>query len=300
MFFSFNSTRGQNAIIGDGFANGWDYNNESDWVFFSDGIGNSRILITQANGTGNQYFRLKRGWGTDDYRKTEFRPLSGTDTEITLFGNVISPLTGTAGAFYISVSNQNNYYVFKTPEGGGDNTNAKFLVFELDSEPVSINSTYRIPNTVYAWQKPVVYAVLADDLPSGQGVYIRYSDDNWSTSSIAGMTFLSEKTFYYELSPKESGTINYYFFTSGSNLTINTPDSDFYSINLLNNGGSNYGYTVQSGTVRFSNTSGNWSQTSTWENGNKPGISDEVVVQNNVTIDENVTVKSILVNLGSS
>ncbi|MFN8134768.1 MAG: hypothetical protein U0Z17_05950 [Bacteroidales bacterium] len=83
--------------------------------------------------------------------------------------------------------------------------------------------------------------------------------------SIGEMTLSSTNAFLKEVPAFGSGTVKYYIFTSGNSLTIPPADADLYTINLLNNGGSNYEYTIQSGTVRFSATNGNWSENSTWE-----------------------------------
>ena len=51
----------QNGIIGDGFG-------VPDWSTtdcFASSAGNSRIFITNSNGTGNKYFRLVTCWDND-------------------------------------------------------------------------------------------------------------------------------------------------------------------------------------------------------------------------------------------
>lgn len=79
-------------------------------------------------------------------------------------------------------------------------------------------------------------------------MYLRYTDDNYSTSTVIEMS--GSGTSYTATIPGSTNqigkTISYYVFTSGDGLTISATDSDFFAINLNNNSGSNYSYSVES------------------------------------------------------
>ncbi len=223
----------------------------------------------------------------------------GAGTGFTYSSKVTFYSGGTNGTINMT---QNKYYVFIFKDVA-DGSNSEGIVFEADGAPVEFTSTYRIPSTVYQYQKPVVYVTLNSSLPSGYGVYVRYTTDNWSSSTVLDMTQVSGTTYKTELPPNNAGTtLKYYFFTSGAGLSISHSDADLFTITYFNNGGSNYEYTVQSATVRFTGNDGNWSDASTWEGGNKPNSTDQVVIQHNVTFDENseTTVNSLLINMNKA
>jgi hypothetical protein len=236
--------------------------------------------------TGNQGFKFRNS--QDNWTENW-----GRGDAVTLGSKTIWYDNGDNGTF----NHQNgNFYTFIFRDVN-NTTHSDGMVIETNAIPVTIVSTYRIPTIVYQFQKPVVYATLSDDLPTGQGVYVRYTTNSWTSSAIHEMTAVNTTLYRYELPASDISTkLEYYFFTSGSGLTIPHADADLFTINLLNNSGSNYEYTVQAGTVRFSNAAANWSEASTWEGNSVPTSSDQVVIQHNVTLNENATVNSLLIN----
>jgi len=219
---------------------------------------------------------------------------------VTVTMNTLQTYTHNNGNNNTITLTNGKWYTMNWKDKGYVDTEAIFI--ETEGQPVTIQSNSRIPSTVYGYQKPIVYANVSGPLPTGQGVYLRYTNNSWSSSEISPMALAEGNSYKVELPPYASGTsVQYYIFTSGSGLTISPADADLYTINLLNNGGSNYSYTVQNGTVRFTGISGNWSNTGTWENGIKPSATDQVVIQHNITFDESstTTVNSLLINQGS-
>ena len=290
---------GQNAIIGTGFAIGWNGGDEGDWVFFDSGAGSSRILIRSANGTGNQYFRLVRGWASGGYRSTQFRPASGSDTELSIFGQEITPLTGdNNGAYFINVTSTDHSYVFKTRTGDGADADSRFLVLEVEGDVRTISSLNRDLTDVFAGQSVVVTAEISSAFNVGQGVYLRYTTDNYTSSAVIAMS--GSGTTYTATIPTSANstgtTVQYYAFTSGSDLTISGTDADFYSINLS----SSSDYTVQSWATA---QAGDWSTAATWSANAVPSTTanlGSVTIGHDVTLDQEAFVSSITINNGAT
>jgi len=274
----------QSTVFLSGDMNSW----ETDAMTYRDlGIDNWILTLQYTGTTGNNNFKFRNS--SDNWNQNW-----GHGAVVSLDSKTIWYNNGDNGS--LSFTN-NKYYTFIFKDVGSG-VNSEGTVIETASEPVTISSTYRIPEVVYAWQKPIVYATLSGSLPDGQSVYVRYTTNNFVNSTIIELELFSGNTYKAELSPVGLGTVNYYFFTSGTGLTITPSDADIFTINLLNNNGSNYSYTIQSGNVRFSNTAGtsNWDQTTTWEDGTIPNSTDNVVIQHNVVLNQNSTVNSLLVN----
>ena len=237
LFFSF-SLFSQNGLIGNGFgSNDW-----STTDCFSASAGNSRILTTTSNGTGDRHFRLVDCWN-DQW--DQWSPVSNIDTQL-LYNNSYdgSNFNGnsTSGAFYVSANSSYNY-VFKTREG--DQSTVGLILFEVQGfirSVLSVNNTSVVsPGNDYT-----VTATLDGALSTGQGIYLRYTDDSWANSTIVAMS--GSSTTYAANIPSSVNTsgssISYYVFTSGDGLTITHSDADFYTINYDNNSNNNYSYSV--------------------------------------------------------
>ncbi|MFM2315696.1 MAG: hypothetical protein RLZZ155_28, partial [Bacteroidota bacterium] len=229
----------QNGIIGSGFTTGWGI---GDIVSFDAGTGTSRIKILNPKGTGNQYFRLVRNWSGD---LTQFGPFGCVDTDWTFPSLIYGATTcNTAGAFYINCPNITDNYVFKTPNG---NTSMDLLYFRVQGPVRSVSSVTQSPSaSAVAPNMPVtVTATLDGTLSTGQAVYLRYTTDAWVTSSVVQMTG-SAASYSAQIPGASAANVrSYYVFTSGTaNVPSNGSNVDLYTINLNNNAGTNYNYTV--------------------------------------------------------
>ncbi|MFK8162547.1 MAG: T9SS type A sorting domain-containing protein [Lewinella sp.] len=246
----------QNGIIGQGFANG--FSNPADIGFFDDSFGDSRIRITQSTGTGNQFFRMVRAWSGDN---TEFAPQAtcpANDQDVTsLSGDVLDGVVSFGNcdkAFFIDVPNTTDNYVFKTPS---PTATMEFIYFRIEGPIASIILTQQMPSINGAGEVPanmdVQIASLADiNVPTGQGVYLRYTTDGFATSTVIPMTVLCVSgncTPFATIPGQPDGTtITYYVFTSGDAVlpAVDGSDADYRTINADTNGGANFSYTTSS------------------------------------------------------
>ena len=234
----------QNGIIGDGFG-------VSDWNTtdcFDPSAGSSKIFITNSNGTGDKYFRLVTCWDGD---YTHWGP-GNTNDKLLLYGTAYNSddmIINSGKAYYLD-ANSSFQYVFKTREGGNPPSNLGVVIFEVQGEIRTVSSVSN--NATHSSGDPyTVTATLSGSLNSGQGVYLRYTNDSWNTSSVVEMT--GSTTSYSANIPAEvnvaQASISYYIFTSGSGLTISAEDSDFFTINSNTNSGNNFSYDVVDATA---------------------------------------------------
>jgi len=303
MFFSV--AFGQNGFrSGDGWAG------ESGWgttTYLSPAEGTSYRFITSNSGTGNQYFRMYTDWSGG----LEHGPV-GAD-QLLLPGNEYSLSATSSSVFanYINVGSSSYQYVFKTKNGDG-RSNPQLIIFEVQGSNIrSVSSASRAPSgSVNPLQDVTVTATLDGAFSSGQAVYLRYSNNNFSTSTVVEMT--GSGTSYSADIPGSTNTANanivYYLFTSGNGASISGANADWYTINLNNNGGSNYSYTVQPLTTI---ASGNWSSASTWNSNAVPSTTENlgaVFINHAVTMDQDALVNggtigaagNLTVNSGST
>lgn len=255
----------QNAIVGTGFSSGWGGGScptgNGNFTYFSAGAGTSwGSAALTPNGTGNQFWRFGVDWsGT-------FKQLTntiGSDVDVT--PNTTYSLNTnctTSGALRYNVPSTSYRYIFKTLNAGTDPTGT-WVFFEIQGTPVTVSSVTR--------QNPAedvptrITATLSGSLPAGQAVYLRCTNNNYTTSTVIQMTG-SGTTYTADIPASinsSAANVSYYVFTSGTaNVATNGSNADLYTINLNNNGGSNYTYTVP--TTYYSkgnltaNTASNW------------------------------------------
>jgi hypothetical protein len=247
LIFSY-QVNAQNAIIGSGFTNGW--NVPGDLVYFTAGAGSSRVATLNPRAAGNQYFRLVRGWSGDN---TQFAPAGCVDTDWTNPGVIYGMSACGSGAFFINCPNTTDNYVFKTPNGP---TSVDLLYFRVQGAVRSVTSTTRTANI--ANQAVTVTANLDGALSTGQQVYLRYSTNNFSTSTVVTMT--GSGSTYSGIIPAAVNTaganVSYYLFTSGTGVATDGSNADTWTINLNNNAGSNYTYSISSNPITVTSTGG--------------------------------------------
>jgi hypothetical protein len=208
-------------------------------------VAGTNFLQPVPNATGNKYFRFRNNGSNVGYG-----PTSGGDIQM-LFGTKISLQSQTGDptfAYFVNVTNTSWSYIFKTNGSGNPGTSAG-VAFEVQAAaPITISSTSQTPlaASVIAGENTTVNATLSAALPTGQGAYMRFTKDAYATSTVIALT--GSGTAYSGTIPGSFNTaaanVSYYLFTSGNGLTISGGDADLFTINLLNNGGSNYSYTV--------------------------------------------------------
>lgn len=235
----------QNVLVGTGFNASWPpaCNNVTPGTYFSAGAGTSYTSGTlTANGTGDQFWRLGIDWSGSVYQVNNG---SSTDAAVvpntTYTANLVCTSTG---ALKYNVANTAYKYVFKT-KNAGVTPSGDWVFFEVQGAVQSVSSVTRSPSTVPASMPVTVTATTSGTVNTGQAVYLRYTTNAWSTSTVVQMT--GTGTTYTASIPAQSAStsVQYYVFTSGTaNVASNGSNADLYTINLNNNSGSNYSYTV--------------------------------------------------------
>ncbi|MBT3207048.1 MAG: T9SS type A sorting domain-containing protein [Bacteroidetes bacterium] len=296
-----NLSYAQNAIVGSGFTSGWGgscpYTGSADFEYFASSQGTSFIFTDNANGTGNQYFRIGVDWGGNLRHHTIS---SGSDVQISA-GTEYTLNSGctTSGSMYINVGSTGHNFVFKTADAGSD-PSYKMIFFEVQGTVRTVSSVSRDPSgNVFPGQDVTITANLDGSFSTGQSVYLRYTTDNFTTSTIVEMSG-SGTTYTFDIpgsSSTASAELGYYVFTSGDGLTISATNADWYSINLNNNSSSNYSYTVQSGWT--TGADGSWSNGATWTASDVPSTTESmgsVTIGHDVTINQDAKLSSLTIN----
>ncbi len=236
---------GQNAIVGPGFSTGWGGGScptgSGNFKYLGAGISGTWVVSTQASGTGDQYLRFGVDWsGTTKQLTTT---LSMNDQIYHGVKYQLNTNCTTAGAMFINVPSTAYNYVFKTLNAGTDPTGT-FVFAEIQGDVQSVNSVSRDPADVPQGLGATITAELSGAFATGQAAYLRYTIDGFANSTVVKMT--GSGTTYSASIPAydQNTTVTYYVFTAGDVASISGGDADLYTINLNNNTGANYTYTV--------------------------------------------------------
>lgn len=185
--------------------------------------------------TGNQEFKFASTsfddpWGNQWAGNTSF--------SLNAFSNVTFG-TPSDPNNKISVSNS-KWYTVNFEDLGYANTRAIFM--ETSAEPAYIFSVEQHPLIVTNSDNVSVSIQLSQNPSLEEKFYLRYSLDNWVTSSISSVLITgTEGTAAIPPYPNDT-TISYYLFST----VISNPqqDYDIVTIRLNNNNNQNYSYTV--------------------------------------------------------
>ncbi|GEM_PF-1336426 len=190
-----------------------------------------------------------------------WRPYSSGSAAVA-FNAILAPNGGTnTGALYnsgnggssgvLASTTSGNYYTFNVEEVSSP-TNANMNVLETTFNPVTIATVSHLP-VIPAHNQSVTVTITTSVAPAvGENVYVRYSTDGYVTSTIVLATFVG--TTGTAVIPGNAGgtSVSYYVYSSNATSgTIGTDVTTFgqtahnlWTLNLNNNGGTNYGYTV--------------------------------------------------------
>ena len=281
---------GQNAIVGTGFSSGWGDCNSSAWNYTnfvsSSGTTYTSNVLTP-NGTGNQYWRLAKNWSS---QYGQYNNGGSTDVSVTPGTKYSLNMSSCAssGAMFRNVASTSYRYVFKTLNAGTSPTGT-WVFFEIQGAVRSISSLTQVAAPVLPDASSTVSVSLDGTLSTGQDVWLRYATTaNFSNSICVKMT--GSGTSYSASIPSNVNTtgttVYYYAFTSGDVASVAGTDSDLYTINLINNGGLNYSYTVSN----YSSTqNGDWNSASTWLGGQVPSAGSQITISNDITVNSAVS-----------
>ncbi|HLO54419.1 MAG TPA: hypothetical protein VK169_09030 [Saprospiraceae bacterium] len=263
----------QPTVLGTQLANGsyvtYDLNTVGGFKQFRLQASNSAAVSTRnwefATGTA----------GATNY-STNWRPYT---TGNTLSANTFIPTSFANGAKYntsfggqsglLPAITNGNYYTFNVSNNAtADNV---MQLMETTYNPVSISTTTQNPAgaNVLTSQSPVITVTTASAPAMGENVFVRYTTDAFVSSTLVQLSFTGA-TGTATIPALPSGTVvAYYIYSSNKTLAqINSdvtsngqPAHDMATLNLNNNGGSNYNYTVTSNNVLVTSTGGTMSAT---------------------------------------
>ena len=146
------------------------------------------------------------------------------------------------------------YYTFIIKDVANSN-NSEGYIFEFSQTPVSINTVaLKVNSNALASVAKTITVTLSGTPDDNERVYVRYTNDNWSSSAVVSVD-PNSSTVDINI-PGQSGgvTVKYYVFTSIAG--ISDSDADLATISFNNNSGNNYSYYVETGNLTISGDAG--------------------------------------------
>ena len=190
----------------------------------------------------------------------------GSGTAAIPFNVIIPPVAGTGSALYnsgnggasgnLSPVTNGRFYTFNI-QNVGSGTNAYMGVMETNQAPVDIQSVTQYPGSTGISPFTTVQLTITTSAAPVERVFVRYTTNNFTTSTLEEFSF-SGTTGTATIPAQSLGTnVRYYIYSSTkSRALINTEVlshgqlvHDMSTLQWNNNGGSNFSYTVTSGTV---------------------------------------------------
>lgn len=266
-------SKAQSTILGSSVVNGtYTSYNLTD-------LGRFRQVRLQAssNGTaGNRTWEFGTGTAGSPSLLTNWRPVSGTGSQIQIpgYNQFIAPAAGSPPAYGSATANTSSggsigtlpavssgsYYTFNITENSAPGTpvNENMAVLSTSYNPVSITASSHSPS-VPTPGNSVLVSVSTSSAPSaGEFLYIRYSTNiNFTTSAISQVTMSGSSGTALIPCHSAGTTVYYYIFSSprtsaqlSSDASTNGQSAyDMATLQIRNNGGSNFSFTVASGSA---------------------------------------------------
>lgn len=253
----------QATVLGsDGISGSYSTYNVNDLGIFRQ----YRFQATAAAASGVRKWEWCSGTAAIPDYTTNWRPYTGPLT-ISAYNQTIPPVGGTASAVFntgsggtggfLQAVTSGNYYTFNITEYStpGTPANEYMGVLQTSFNPVTITSVTQSPLAASVYPENSVYVtVTTSATPSaGEYIYVRYSTSLSFTSSTLLPVTISGTTGTVEIPCQAVGTtIYYYAYSSNRTSAVILADvvtngqvaHDMSTLNLNNNGGPNYTYTV--------------------------------------------------------
>ena len=233
------------------------------------GFKQARVQALNNATSGTIKWEFCQGTAATPNYTDNWRPYTAGLT-LTGYNTYVPPVGGTASALYNSASGgqggmlpavtANNYYTFNITNSGVP-TNNNMSVLETVYNPATITSVTQSPATVGGTVSPTVTVVMSAAPSSGENVFVRYSTDNFVTSTLVQLSFVGA-TGTASIPAQTAGlTVRYYVYSSpktsaqiGTDVsTYGQTSHDMATLNLNNNAGANYSYLVLPVTVNATN-----------------------------------------------
>lgn len=251
-------------------------------------LGDSYLWQFAATATADQYFKFGETASTVDGSgfwvngASEDMNYTGGGAKWTAYYRANM---GDGGAIKTALTS-GNYYVVKARKQAGNDID--FAVFDNGAAaPVTFSSVTR----TISGNDLTVTATASAAASTNEKIWLRYSKDNWTTSTTTEMTFTSGTSYVATLNCTSGDFVSYYVLTTINQTSAPAEaDVDFYTVNYNNNGGKNY--TVQIGPFsgnyyipQGTNAKGFSSLANAFANINEVGISGTVYLY----IDDNLS-----------
>ncbi len=246
-FAGLNFTHAQNFVYHAEFVNSWagpGYN------FVTDINGYPSVTV-QATSTDDEFI-IESDLYYNKWDNMGTCPIN-VPTPFIFYGNTPSFDPGNS---YLSDSTViDKYYTTRIQNVGYSSTNV--VVMETDAAPVAFatsNAVTQAPltNAVYDGQFVTVTVKLQNARSQQERVFVRYTDNNYTTSFISEVNFssLADTIGTAVIQAFNAGTtVNYYVFSSTYNATLAGVNYDLVTLRQANNNGSNYEYTVTNAAI---------------------------------------------------
>lgn len=180
------------------------------------------------------------------------------------------------------------YYTVNLKDNGYGNTEGIFM--ETSGNPVSISSV--VDNHKGAGVNDTVTVTLSGTPSTEEKVYVRYTTDSWSTHKFVLAT--GSGTTWKAVIPAANVSSSMVGSYKGLTSTVALADTmKAYRVAL-------YTLYTKDGAPITATTAGNWSSASTWNIGRVPSDGASVIIDANVTIDQDVNVLNLTINSGKT
>lgn len=251
-------------IFGDDNGSGWNW---TLGTHGASGLGSSYKWQFQATSNTNQYFKLGESSSSTDGQGF-WKNNSTSNMQYTgggaIWNSYYNANMGADGSIYFAISS-GKCYVLKAKKDIS-NSNANFSIQELSATPISISGVS--DNFTAAGNDMTVKITLSGSKSTEERIFVRYTTDNWTTSSVTSEA-TGSGTAYTATIPASGVTATtnnkYYVFTT----TVASPsasDADLLAIAYNNNSGNYYqlfskNMSITINDLQFGGTSG-WMFTS--------------------------------------